>query len=121
MKNVFQKIVVALLFMLTTAFTGKFYAQSYEVYDGDKFSVMFTVNNETAEHVQFASVGAADWTDFEVIDSRKGNKAVFTVFVIDKKINAYQIDYYENGYIWVFNIDDNRKAIGKGWKLTLRE
>lgn len=121
MKNVFQKFAVVFILMIAVSGFSGFKAQTYEVYDGDKFSVMFTVRNGTAENVKFASKGAKEWTEFEVLESRKGKNAVFNAFVIDGQINAYQIDYYEDGYIMVFNIDDNRKAIGKGWKLTLRE
>lgn len=121
MKNVFQKLAVAFVLIIVTSFSSNLKAQSYEVYDGKEFSVMFTVRNETAENVKFASRGAKEWTEFEVLESRNGNKAVFNAFVIDGQLNGYQIDYYEDGYIWVFNIDDNRKAIGNGWKLTLRQ
>ncbi len=121
MKNVFQKLAVAFVLIIVTAFSSNLKAQEYEVYDGKEFSVMFTVRNGTAENVKFASKGAKEWTEFEVLESRKGKKAVFSAFVIDGEINGYQIDYYEDGYIMVFNIDDNRKAIGQGWKLTLRQ
>lgn len=120
MKNVFKKLAFAFLIVMATAFSSNLTAQEYEVYDGNEFSVMFTVVDGTAENVKFASRGAKNWTEFEVLDSRAGTKAVFSAFVIDGQINAYQIDYYEDGYIMVFNIDDNRKAIGKGWKLTRR-
>ncbi|WP_234111705.1 MULTISPECIES: hypothetical protein [Chryseobacterium] len=121
MKNVFQKLAVTFCLIMVAAFSSTLKAQDYEVYDGKEFSVMFTVRNGTAENVKFASRGAKTWTEFEVLESRNGNKAVFNAFVIDGQLNGYQIDYYEDGYIWVFNIDDNRKAIGTGWKLTLRQ
>lgn len=127
MKNVFKKIAFTSILMIAFAFSSNLKAQSYEVYDGDKFSVMFTVVDDTAEDVKFASVGASKWTDFEVIDTKNWygtgtNKGcLFTFYVLDSVYNAYQIDYYENDYIMVFQVNHNDlKQIGSGWKLTLR-
>lgn len=121
MKNLIKKLSVTFALIIVTAFSSNLKAQDYEVYDGEIFSVMFTVTDDGLENVKFANKGAKNWSEFEVLETRLGNKAVFSCFVIDGKINGYQIDYYEDGYIMVFNIDDNRKALGKGWKLTLRE
>lgn len=123
-KNVFKKIVITMVVLLTTTLSA--YSQSYEVYDGDGFSVMFVVKNEVAHDVKFASAGDRDWTDFEVIETKNWNgnsttNCLFTFYVIDGEINAYQIDYYENNYIWVFQIDDDLEQIGDGWKLKLRQ
>lgn len=121
MKNVFQKLAVTCILIVVTAFSPSLKAQEYEVYDGDKFSVMFTVADDAIQNVKFATKGASKWTEFEVIDSRMGTNALFSTFVIDGQLNGYQIDYYEADYIMVFNIDDNRKAIGQGWKLKFRQ
>src|SRR5690554_5256949 len=115
-KNVFKKIVITMVVLLTTTLSA--YSQSYEVYDGDGFSVMFVVKNEVAHDVKFASAGDRDWTDFEVIETKNWNgnsitNCLFTFYVIDGEINAYQIDYYENNYIWVFQIDDDLEQICK--------
>lgn len=117
-----QNSVLVLLVLLT--FTSSTFSQNYEVYDGE-FSVMFTVKNAVAEHVQFASKGATKWSDFEVIDTKNWNGhsttgCLFTFYAVDGKLKGYQIDYYEDDYIWVFAIDDNRKPKGKGWKLERR-
>lgn len=117
-------------FMLATAafitMTASAFSQDYEVYDGDVFSVMFTVEHSIAKDVKFASKGAEKWTDFEVIDVKNwngtgGNNSIFSFYVLDGKLNSYQIDYYEDGYIWVFKIDNDRKATGGKWKLNKRE
>lgn len=121
MKNLIKNLSVSFALIIVTAFSSSLKAQDYEVYDGDKFSVMFTVANDALENVKFASKGAKNWSEFEVLETRLGKSAVFSSFVIDGKLNGYQIDYYEDNYIMVFNIDDDRKAIGNGWKLTLRE
>lgn len=121
MKNLLQKLAVTCVFILVTAFSANLKAQEYEVYDGKDFSVMFTVANDAIQNVKFATRGSKSWTAFEVLDAREGTNALFSTFVIDGQLNGYQIDYYEADYIMVFNIDDNRKAIGQGWKLTLRQ
>lgn len=126
MKKVFQRLVFTLALMLLTVSSSNLKAQDYEVYDGDTFSVMFTVHDNTAEDVQFASVGAEDWADFAVIYTKnwegKGTQknCIFTFYVMDGKAHYYQIDYYDQGYVMVFQVDDNKKQIGKGWKLKQR-
>lgn len=127
MKNNLKKMVAGLVLIFATTFVTDAKAQSYEVYDGDTFSVMFTVVGNTAEDVKFASVGASKWTDFEVIDTKNWNgtgtykNCLFTFYVLDSVYNSYQIDYYEDGYIWVFQVDDDLKQIGDGWRLTYRD
>lgn len=123
-KRSFKTMIIALVVLLTTTISA--YSQNYEVYDGDEFSVMFVVKNQVAHDVKFASAGDSDWSDFEVIDTKNWNgkgkikNCIFTFYVIDGEINGYQVDYYEDNYIWVFAIDDNRKQQGSGWKLYLR-
>lgn len=107
------------------ATTVSAYSQNYEVYDGQDFSVMFVVKNEVAHDVKFATRGDSQWTAFEVIETKNWNgqsdtNCLFTFYVIDGEINAYQIDYYEDNHIWVFQIDHNLEQIGDGWKLNLR-
>lgn len=113
-------VLVALLMMAINAIS-----QNYEVYDNNEFSVMFVVNNEVAEDVKFANKGDSKWSDFEVIETINWNgqsdtNSIFTFYVIDGEINAYQIDYYEDNHIWVFQIDDDLAQIGDGWELTRR-
>lgn len=128
MKNLFKKAIAAIVF--TTMFLGSndAVAQSYEVYDGDKFSVMFKVNNEVAEDVKFASKGDKQWSSFEVIKTKNWEgkstmkDCVFTFYVVDGNFEGYQIDYYSTGYIYVFNIDhETQQTVGEGWKLNLRQ
>lgn len=119
------------LFFLTTVFfittAAHVTAQNYEVYDGDEFSVMFTVRNSVAENVKFAPTGATEWTDFKVIDTKnwygKSNMegCLFTFYVKDGKNKNFQVDYYEDGYIWVFSIDANKRQNGDGWQLWMRD
>ena len=125
-KNLFQKIAFTFVINKETAITTNFKAQDYEVFDGDKFSVMFIVHDNTAEDVKFASRGASDWADFSVVYTNnwegKGTQknCLFTFYVMDGKAKYYQIDYYDLGYIMVFQVDDNKKALGAGWKLKQR-
>lgn len=119
----FKRILIVLVVLLTTTLSA--YSQNYEVYDGKEFSVMFVVRNEVAQDVKFASSGDNDWSDFEVIETKNWNgksstNCIFTFYVIDGDINAYQIDYYEDDHIWVFQIDDDLDQLGDGWKLRLR-
>jgi|GEM_PF-4300238 len=122
-KNLLFKLM--LLGLLLSSVTMK--AQSFEVYDGDIFSVMFTVRNSVAHDVKFATRGAEKWTDFKVTDTRNWygqstmKDCLFTFYVKDEVDNNYQVDYYKHGYVWVFQLNDNRDQIGSGWKLYLRE
>lgn len=123
-KKTFKNLIIVLVVALTTSLSA--FSQSYEVYDGKEFSVMFTVRNQVAEDVKFASIGDKTWSDFEVIETQNwngesDNGTLFTFYVIDGNIDGYQIDYYENGYIWVFNIDDDLEQVGEGWRLTRRK
>lgn len=114
-------IVLLTLIMVTT----NVISQEYEVYDGSEFSVMFVVNNEVAEDVKFANKGDSKWSDFEVIETINWNgqsdtNCIFSFYVIADDVNAYQIDYYEDNHIWVFEIDGDLEQIGDGWKLNRR-
>ena len=128
MKNLLQKITFTLMLVFVATINSSLSAQKrYEVYDGAEFSIMFTVNNDIADDVKFASRGDSEWTGFDVYNSHnwegkgKNKNCIFTFYVRDGKSNRYQIDYYEDNYVMVFQMDANQKAIGSGWKLKLRE
>lgn len=117
-----KNVIVLLSFLM--AITNAI-SQEYEVYDNNEFSVMFVVNNEIAEDVKFANKGDSIWSDFDVIETINWNgqsdtNCIFSFYVIADDVNAYQIDYYEDNHIWVFEIDGDLKQIGDGWKLKRR-
>lgn len=115
-----KKIIGTLAIVLFTLFVStNASAQQYFTYDGDKFSVLLTYDdNDKLTKVEFSENNA--WKTFKIksfADLENAAEGGFVYTVLDGKNQEYKIDYYRTSdYIMVF-----QTSTGAKWRLNRRE
>lgn len=114
-----------LVFILIFSIPKNGYSQHYEVYE-DKEGMVSLVRKDAI--IQNIQLYANDVTKkLEVIDTKIWNgqgsnkNCLYTFFLIDEKINPYQLQYFSDGYVILYKANAEEQPIGAGRKLLLKK
>ena len=118
-----KKLALSIMMIALVGLTS-LSAQIYHVYDGAKFSVMFTCGDDNqVGSLQFSANG--EWNDFEVTDYadlEDTSDGGFIFYCVDGQGKNFAVDFYRSqNKIVVHACDADLNYTGTEWTLNRRK